>query len=476
MKRFRFNMVEIVVAMVIILVTLVGILSLLPHSIEANQNAINRSAAADAADQFMQLVGSRIERNWIECEAFPSAKPTQDSDNMIFSAAGLMDQTNLRISFEAPNETAEWDGNSPEDHNTGIFRVTQASGTNLTDFQGEIRAWKEVYEVGPGGEKRSQTKNGGQGTRGDDFDPEDWKRNGKAVIAHTPSDDSSACHTLVVDESELESGGSFEGADVGPCLEDLDADGNLSMRALTCTLNIEVSWPLSVPYDQREKVVYQREIAKPVTILPPAEAVAATETEEETTEETTEETEEETDLFEIEDGEVIVNEDTHTTFKNLGCAFSWNGTAPISCKIIVDNQTYEPFGDADNWQQGDINDGQQHDYDAGILAAGTAVSCVGISWKPYGNGYTKHLTINSTPSNQNVLVLRDGDSVPDIEGYKDQEKVEKYLQEYIDTDTKTVTLQPNQAILLFELGTTDMSASSADFQDMVMLVTMTPEE
>ena len=113
-------------------------------------------------------------------------------------------------------------------------------------------------------------------------------------------------------------------------------------------------------------------------------------------------------------------------------------------------------------------------------AAGTAVSVVGRSWKKISSSYSgnsnshweQELQFDSASGSPNVLVLRDGDAVPAIEPFQNQSSIVSFLQGYIDDATDTVVLADNQAILLFELGTTDLSSSRADFQDLVVLVTL----
>ena len=100
-----FNMVEIVVALVIILVALIGILGLMPHSIEANNDAMQRAAAGDAADQFLHHFAARITENWVENETLPETKPTKPTKDVLFSKNSLLgDDSTLKISFDAANE------------------------------------------------------------------------------------------------------------------------------------------------------------------------------------------------------------------------------------------------------------------------------------------------------------------------------------------------------------------------------------
>ena len=82
-----------------------------------------------------------------------------------------------------------------------------------------------------------------------------------------------------------------------------------------------------------------------------------------------------------------------------------------------------------------------------------------------------HIEANSHEQSQQVKVLRDGDAVPDIKGMDDQADVLQFIKPYIDFDSNKMTLDENQAIYLFEIGTTNVSSSAADFQDLVVLVT-----
>ena len=80
---------------------------------------------------------------------------------------------------------------------------------------------------------------------------------------------------------------------------------------------------------------------------------------------------------------------------------------------------------------------------------------------------------NSHTSSDQLMVLRNGDTVPNISGYMGQSSVEDFVSDYIGDDG-TVVLDENQSIYLFELGSTNPSSSAFDRQDLVVLVTMTP--
>lgn len=73
-----------------------------------------------------------------------------------------------------------------------------------------------------------------------------------------------------------------------------------------------------------------------------------------------------------------------------------------------------------------------------------------------------------------VKVLRDGDSAPNTAGFNNQAAASAFIDPYLDSGT--VTLADNQAIFLFELGTSNPNAAAADFQDAVVLVSLSANE
>ncbi|MCP3906278.1 MAG: fibro-slime domain-containing protein [Planctomycetes bacterium] len=84
--------------------------------------------------------------------------------------------------------------------------------------------------------------------------------------------------------------------------------------------------------------------------------------------------------------------------------------------------------------------------------------------------YTPHMTVNASDASPYVYVLKDGDPVPAIPAMADQSTILDFVEPYIDIPSGFMTLAPNEAIYLFELGTTDLGSPAADFQDLVVLV------
>jgi hypothetical protein len=73
-----------------------------------------------------------------------------------------------------------------------------------------------------------------------------------------------------------------------------------------------------------------------------------------------------------------------------------------------------------------------------------------------------------------VLTLVNGDVVPGFRPLPGQRSIDAFMQSYIDPTTGRVKLAANQAIFLYELGTTDSTSQAYDMQDMVVLATITP--
>jgi hypothetical protein len=161
--------------------------------------------------------------------------------------------------------------------------------------------------------------------------------------------------------------------------------------------------------------------------------------------------------FTIENGSIVVNRPYTATVTLVGTAITYGGAGnvPVGVEINVGDDTYEPW-------PADVNDGHNPRYfavtnrPANASLSVTATSAV--------------MSVDSTDQSGAVYVLRDGDPVPPVSGYLDQAAAEAYVAPYIDPETNTVSLAENQAIFLFELGTTDLDSDAADFQDAVVVV------
>lgn len=191
-------------------------------------------------------------------------------------------------------------------------------------------------------------------------------------------------------------------------------------------------------------------------------------------------------------GDVVPSEPFAARMTVLGSAITYGGEydIPVSVKVMVGGATLEPFGDADLALPANVNDGNNpRDYILpSVYGAGTPIVIWAQSWKKTDSAlsgtdnshWTGSLALDSDDLTYNVMTLRNGDSVPTIPGFQDQASIEVYISDFVDPATHKVTLGPNQAIYLFELGSNvtvnpytspgSLSASQ-DFQDVVVLVT-----
>ncbi|NQZ68198.1 MAG: hypothetical protein HRT89_09015 [Lentisphaeria bacterium] len=185
-------------------------------------------------------------------------------------------------------------------------------------------------------------------------------------------------------------------------------------------------------------------------------------------------------IFEIENGQIVLSEDANTTFRIVGGDMSYTGgQLNVTMQLGINDASYEPFGPFNSAVTGNILDNNEHEYDAGILEAGSEISITARSWmvrRGYSGSRNWHwnswMARSSAPSNTNVYVLRDGDPVPNITAFGDQQSIAGYVASFVDAETGLISLADNQSILLYELYTTNMGSSAADFQDVVVVVTM----
>ncbi|WP_292390148.1 hypothetical protein [Methanosarcina sp. UBA5] len=100
--------------------------------------------------------------------------------------------------------------------------------------------------------------------------------------------------------------------------------------------------------------------------------------------------------------------------------------------------------------------------------ADTNVTVEACSWE-YDN-LQKILTVSTSVHPSNFKVLKNGDCVPDISGFQYQDSIEKFVKKNVDNGS--IKLKENEAIYIFELGNENLSSSGADFQDLVVLISV----
>ncbi|MDD3896857.1 MAG: prepilin-type N-terminal cleavage/methylation domain-containing protein [Candidatus Peribacteraceae bacterium] len=190
------------------------------------------------------------------------------------------------------------------------------------------------------------------------------------------------------------------------------------------------------------------------------------------------------------DPDVVIQDDTVESSDDFSCNLQVLGAAitsgglplPVTLQVGIGGGWIDPFGDWDHPVSANVNDGQQHSYSCtSTYSQGTLMDVRARSWTKkqwwYDGSSDTHWKVlmqqsTGTANNQYVVVLKNGDPVPDVPGMENQASIQDFVEAYINLETGTVSLQPNQALYLFELGTTDLQSSAADFQDLVLLLTL----
>ena len=184
--------------------------------------------------------------------------------------------------------------------------------------------------------------------------------------------------------------------------------------------------------------------------------------------------------FDITDGEVVPNECVNAEIKVLGAAISYSGSydIPVTTKLNIGDQSIEAWGSFENPIAANVNDnGNPRTYTVSNMDPATPISITGRSWikkrSTYSGSIARHwkiyMTKSSNVDNSYVWVLRNGDNVPQVQGFMNQSSILDFVSGYV-TNGKIV-LDDNEAIFLFEIGTSNLGSTAADFQDLVMLVT-----
>ena len=188
--------------------------------------------------------------------------------------------------------------------------------------------------------------------------------------------------------------------------------------------------------------------------------------------------------FTITDKAVIPSEAYTCQISVLGAAISSSGDydMPVTLQVKENGTLRDTFGD---WLQpvsSNLNDGVVHNADCteSSITANTPLHIKARSWQKKYFWYSglvnwhwrNSMTINTENVSANVEVLKDGDNIPSYEPLNNQATIESFLNDYIDVDAGTMAMGEGQVIYLFELGTSNLNSSAADFQDLVLLVTL----
>ena len=190
--------------------------------------------------------------------------------------------------------------------------------------------------------------------------------------------------------------------------------------------------------------------------------------------------------FTIIGGEVIPGEPFVVRATVLGAALQSTGFGydyQVGARVTIDGSQFEPWGLLDEAIAGNLNDDNnpRQWVAPGLFPGSVEIGITGRSWnkkKPAQDDgsqeshWEEYSTRDSWEGSDRVIVLRDGDDVPDVAGFADQPSLLEFIGDYIDTTTSpfTVDLTANEAIFLFELGTKPVGNPACDYQDLVVLI------
>lgn len=199
-ERYTFNLAEILMALVVLAVGTISIIGLLGGSQKSSGTAVSKSGSADAADQFMRFFASKMKLDWTLANRLPISQP------------GAFDES----------EECNWSA-------TDSYAI-------LTDMEGVTLHYDD------------------QGVAGA-FDPDD--DSGLFKIAQrtdTAGEDFTAILRVWRTPTTYKS---FDAPTNTWFVKPMPPDN-------AATLNVEVSYPAALPYDKRQKQVYQIDVFRPI--------------------------------------------------------------------------------------------------------------------------------------------------------------------------------------------------------------------
>jgi hypothetical protein len=196
--------------------------------------------------------------------------------------------------------------------------------------------------------------------------------------------------------------------------------------------------------------------------------------------------------FKIKQGRIVTGESCVAKVTVLGAAqgsTEFNYDYMIGAAVTIDGVEYEPWGPLAKAIEGNVCDDNNPRkwYVQMVLPKHAEIGITGRSWvlvDPYSyddgqatveSDWMQYATRRSqTLGSDRVVVLRDGDEVPDTPGFADQPSAAQFIANYVDftTSPATVRLGRNDVIYLFELGYASVGAAGCDYQDLVVLVTL----
>jgi len=151
LKKRRFSMVEIVLALIVAIVGVIGLIGLFPLGLDSNRKSAGDSYASDSTEQFLHFMASAVKVDDNMLNAYPEHKddsvdtmtctwsdtltdPADQSDPLMYN-----DQ--VRILFPLNTGDTAATVFDPSMHNTGVFKLQQLTGGNI-DFECIMYIWQ----------------------------------------------------------------------------------------------------------------------------------------------------------------------------------------------------------------------------------------------------------------------------------------------------------------------------------------------
>jgi len=178
--------------------------------------------------------------------------------------------------------------------------------------------------------------------------------------------------------------------------------------------------------------------------------------------------------FQVERGEIVSSSEFAFIAEILGTSIT-QGTrrVPVTCQLEVADGRETPWGSFQNPRLGNVNLAERPEVylHPEVLQPGETVAISAQSFIRSRRGrLSRHISASSALQSDYVIALRDGDPQPDIGGFDGQADAASFVSDYI-VDGR-MHLHENQVIYLFELGTSNLNSAAADFQDLVVIVTL----
>lgn len=244
MKRYSFNLIEIILTVAVIAFGVVVILGMLPKGLSASRNAGMQSYASEIIDQMA---------SYLQANGASGITPefTTDTAEKNFIDSFVSDDTTDRLIMNSYPKLAEYNdlsqtlpGSLSSDFSrTNTAGVFQLNGSHSYEESVYIIVMGDTYTDDVGGDHETETRIDFSGML------RVWKR--PRAYESVRVNDS----TNYFSKTDAEKEGDFK-LEV-PELP-LGASGNIK----GATVCMELSYPLSLPYDQRTKRYYSFEVGE----------------------------------------------------------------------------------------------------------------------------------------------------------------------------------------------------------------------